>query len=438
MAQTIDVREYVDGRKFNSFNVMLLALSFVIMLVDGFDITVTAFAVPELIKAWNVNASLFGPVLGASLIGMLIGAPIFGFVGDRYGRKTAIVICYVVFGAFTLMAAWSASITQLAALRLLAGIGIGGLLPNIAALNAEFASRRFIATSVIVSFTGVAFGGAMPGPVAAFLVPQYGWQVLFYVGGAVPLLFALIIAFWLPESIRFLALKDRKAEMAVLVHRMDPGTVVPEGTQFVVTGENKSLPFKYLFSGELAIMTPLLWLVFALNLMVYFFLISWMPTLLSNANIPIAQAALATAVFQLGGVIGSWSIARPIDRYGMWPIAVLFFTGVPIIASIGYFGLRSSTHLMVIVFFAGFCALGVQMGINAVSAMLYPTALRSTGSGWAFGIGRVGSIVGPIFGGLLIATLTVQQLYLIAAIPFLLGAIICVFLGRMFAKRRVS
>lgn len=199
-----------------------------------------------------------------------------------------------------------------------------------------------------------------------------------------------------------------------------------------------SLPFKYLFSGELAIMTPLLWLVFALNLMVYFFLISWMPTLLSSANIPIAQAALATAVFQLGGVIGSWSIARPIDRYGMWPIAVLFFTGVPIIASIGYFGLRSSTHLMVIVFFAGFCALGVQMGINAVSAMLYPTALRSTGSGWAFGIGRVGSIVGPIFGGLLIATLTVQQLYLIAAIPFLLGAVICVFLGRMFAKRRVS
>jgi len=170
--------------------------------------------------------------------------------------------------------------------------------------------------------------------------------------------------------------------------------------------------------------------------MAYFFLISWMPTLLSSANVPLTKAALATAVFQLGGVIGALSVARPIDRLGMSPITLCFILGIPIVGAIGYIGLLSTSHLIAIVFFAGFCTLGAQMGLNAISAMLYPTALRSTGSGWAFGVGRVGSIIGPVLGGLLITKLDVQHLYLIAAIPFVLGSIASFFMMRMFTARR--
>jgi AAHS family 4-hydroxybenzoate transporter-like MFS transporter len=434
--QTFDVTEYIDGRKINAFNVTVVVVSFLVILVDGFDITVIALAIPHLIREWGVqNPGAFGWVLSASLFGMLFGAPLIGHFGDRYGRKTAILVSYAIFGVFTLCAAWSSSINQLAALRFLAGIGIGGLLPNIVALNAEFAPRRVQAAAVSMSFAGITLGGSLPGAVAAYLVPHYGWQILFYLGGIVPLLFLGIIATWLPESLRFLALKGRQAEVAALMQKMDPGVTVPTDVRFIVR-ESETLPFTYLFEGKLAVMTPLLWLLFALNLMGYYFLISWMPTLLASGNIPVSQAALATTVLQVGGFVGAIGIALPLDRRGMLPIVALFVCAVPIVGAIGFTAQQSALYMMMLVGVAGFCTLGAQFGLNAVSAIIYPTALRSTGSGWAFGIGRVGSIVGPIVGGVLIGMkLPVQQLYMMATIPFILAAIIALIMMPMYAKR---
>lgn len=435
---TIDVTDYIDKRQLNAFNFQLVVLSFLVIMVDGYDITVAAFAVPSLIREWGVaTPGAFGPVLGASLFGMLFGAPLLGHVGDRYGRKSAILASYVVFGVFTLAAAWSHSLFQLGALRFLAGIGIGGLLPNVVALNAEFAPRRLQATAVIVSFAGITLGGSLPGPIAAYLMPHYGWQILFYFGGLVPLLLAGLIAAMLPESIRFLALKDRQADAAAMVQRMDPGTTLPPGARFTVQlGEQ--LPFRYLFSGKLAVMTPLLWLLFVVNLMAYFFLVSWMPTLLASASMP-TQAALATMVLQIGGFVGAVAIALPLDRRGMMPVVALFVLAVPIVGAIGYMAHQSELGLMAVVALAGFCTLGTQFGLNAVSAILYPTALRSTGSGAAFGIGRVGAILGPVIGGRLIdMKLPVEDLYMIATIPFVIGAVAAFILMPMFAERMAT
>lgn len=433
--ETIDVTDYIDRRTFNAFNFQLVVVSFLVIMVDGFDITVAAFAVPPLIKAWGVqNPGVFGPVLGASLFGMLFGAPLLGHIGDRLGRKTAILSSYVVFGVFTLSAAWSSSILELGILRFFAGIGIGGLLPNVVALNAEFAPRRLQATAVIVSFAGITLGGSLPGPIAAYLVPHYGWPILFYFGGLVPLLLAGLIATSLPESIRYLALKDRQADVAALIQRMDPGAKLPAGARFVVHMGEK-LPFRYLFTGKLAVMTPLLWVLFVVNLMAYFFLVSWMPTLLASTSMP-SQAALATAVLQIGGFLGALAIALPLDRHGMLPVVSLFALAIPVVGAIGFVAQRSEFELMLVVALAGFCTLGTQFGINAISAILYPTALRSTGSGAAFGIGRVGAILGPVIGGRLIDMhLPVQQLYMIAAIPFVIGAITALIMMPMFAER---
>ena len=313
-----------------------MVLSFLVIMVDGYDITVAGFAVPQLAQAWDIaNPGAFGPALGASLIGMLFGAPLLGHVGDRFGRKTAILISYVIFGVFTLATAWVGSLGQLALLRLLAGVGIGGLLPNVIALNAEFAPRRLQATAVIVSFAGITIGGSLPGPIAIYLMPHYGWPILFYLGGLVPLLLAGLIAAMLPESVRFLALKNRQAEAAAMVQRMDPGTVLPQGVRFTVQLGEK-LPFSNLFEGKLAIMTPLLWALFVVNLMAYFFLVLWMPTLLQAAHVPPGQAALATTLLQVGGCLGSWAIAVPLDRRGMLPIVALFVISVPVIGAIGY------------------------------------------------------------------------------------------------------
>jgi MFS transporter, AAHS family, 4-hydroxybenzoate transporter len=439
-AQTIDVSRIIDDRGLDAFNVKLVALSFVIVLLDGYDISAIGFAAPELIRAWNIaDRSSLGPVFGASLFGMLFGAPLFGYVGDRFGRKIAIVLSCLVFGAFTWITVTAASLQQLLILRFLAGVGIGGLLPNMIALNAEFAPRGFRATMVIVMFSGVAFGGGMPGLVSALLVPQHGWQVIFLIGGVLPVVAAVVCALWLPESIKFLVVRGgREGELARILGKLHAGPAIEPGATFVLRDEKQRAGFSptHLFGDGLALITPLLWLLFVMNLMAYFFLISWTPTLLTSANVPVQKAAIATLLFQIGGAIGGWVLCRPMDKKGLAPVTVLFAIAVPVVASIGMIGKASEPLLMAALFFGGFCVLGLQFGLNATSAMIYPTSFRSNGAGWALGIGRVGSILGPLIGGWLIAMqLPVERLYMLAAIPFVIGAIACFLLERLYVAR---
>jgi AAHS family 4-hydroxybenzoate transporter-like MFS transporter len=205
----VDVARFVDEQKFGAFHVKLLILSFFIVLFDGYDIGAAPFAAPSWIKAWGIDRAALAPVLAASLIGILFGAPILGFVGDVFGRKKAIIISCLVFGGFTWVGAWANSLEVMWYLRLLAGIGIGGLLPNLIALNAEFAPRRLRATMIILMFTGITFGGSVPGAVAAWLVPHYGWPILFVIGGVAPIVMALVAAVALPESIKYLTVQGR-------------------------------------------------------------------------------------------------------------------------------------------------------------------------------------------------------------------------------------
>jgi AAHS family 4-hydroxybenzoate transporter-like MFS transporter len=438
--RTVDLSRLLDDRKFNAFNVRLVALSFFVMLLDGYDITVMGFAVPQLAGAWGIaDRGAFGPVLSASLFGMLVGAPLFGFVGDRYGRRIAIVLSCVVVGLFTWSIVFAGTLTHLFWLRFLAGIGIGGILANISAINAEFAPRRFQATAIMITFIGTAVGGAFPGPVTAALVPHFGWPALFHIGGILPLAMAAIVAWAMPESVRFLALRpERHADVRRTVSLLEPGLKLPEDVQFTVRDEGPMRPVhpKYLFADGLAPITILLWCIVAMSLMAYFFLISWMPTLLTSASIPLTQAALITGVLQLGGVTGALVIARLVDKYRVLPIVVLFALGAPVVAALGYLGTMSMAALVLIVFLAGFSALGIQIAMGALCAIIYPTALRASGVGWSFGIGRLGSIVGPLLGGALIsAQLTVQQLYLVAVVPFVVGAVLSFMLLGMYARR---
>jgi AAHS family 4-hydroxybenzoate transporter-like MFS transporter len=340
-------------------------------------------------------------VLTASLFGILFGAPILGFVGDMFGRKKAIILSCLIFGGFTWAGAWANSLEAMWWLRLLAGIGIGGLLPNLIALNAEFAPRRLRATMIILMFTGITFGGSVPGAVAAWLVPQHGWPIIFVIGGVAPIVMAAVAGLWLPESIKYLTVKGHATQVARILAALQPGAAVGPQTRFVLADEQHatSVSPRLLFSDGLAAITPLLWLLFLLNLMGFYFLASWNPTLLASANVSEAMAAIGTALFQIGGTIGGLTLSRPIDRKGFLPVTILFVIAVPVIASIGYVGSISTALLMLVLVLGGFCVLGLQFGLNAASAMIYPTAVRSNGSGWAFGIGRFGSIAGPYIGG---------------------------------------
>jgi AAHS family 4-hydroxybenzoate transporter-like MFS transporter len=434
----VQVSHFLDEHGVGAFQVKLIFWSILIALIDGYDIGAIAFAAPHLIAAWHVPPKALGLVLSASNIGVLFGSQIFGWVGDNYGRKTALIATNLLFGVFTLAAAYATDLTQLSWLRFFAGLGIGGVIPNVVAINAESAPRKFRATLAIIAVGTVPMGGALAGFASAALVPTFGWPILFQIGGIVPIVIALAAIIGLPESIKYMTLHEsQRSKMVALLAAIRPDYRVPPNARFVIEDE-KQFPSsnpKYLFHDGLAVITPLTWLIFAFNLMGYFFLISWTPTLMSAAHATPTIAALSGAALQVGGTVGALTLCWWLQRHRFLAIAILFVIAVPIVSSIGFAGLNSPTTLLVATFFAGALVLGIQSGINVVGAMIYPTSLRANGSGWQLGIGRLGAIAGPFLGALFVG-LPVEQLYIWSALPFAAGAVVT-FLVYVLNQRRL-
>ena len=435
-AAEVQVSHFLDEHGVGAFQIKLIAWSVLIAFIDGYDIGAIAFAAPSLIKEWHVAPKELGIVLSASNFGVLFGSQIFGWIGDRYGRKTALILSNLLFGVLTYWAAYSTNLNELSLLRFVAGLGIGGVIPNIVAINAESAPRNARATLAIIATGMVPIGGALAGFAAATLVPQYGWPILFKIGGVAPIVFALIAIYGLPESIKFMTLHEsHRGKMEALLKAIRPDYTVPPNARFVIEDEKQapSNPI-YLFGNGLQAITPLTWLLFACNLMGYFFLISWTPTLMGAAKVPPQIAALAGAALQVGGTVGSLLLCWWLQRARFLAIAILFVIAVPVVSSIGYAGLSSTAALLSVTFLAGAIVLGIQSGINVIGAMIYPTSLRANGSGWQLGIGRLGAIAGPFIGAFFVG-LPVPQLYMWSALPFAVGAVVCFTIYKLNTAR---
>ena len=422
----VQVSHFLDQHGLGAFQIKLIVWSILLALIDGYDIGAIAFAAPHLIAEWHVPPKALGLVLSASNIGVLFGSQIFGWIGDTYGRKFALIAANLLFGIFTFIAASAADLTQLSWLRFVAGLGIGGVIPNIVAINAESAPRNLRATLAIIAAGMVPMGGALAGFASAAFLPSYGWPILFKIGGIVPIAIALAAIAGLPESIKYMTLHEsQRGKMEALLAAIRPGFKTPPNARFVVEDEQQfpsSNPV-YLFGQGLALITPLTWLMFAFNLMGYFFLISWTPTLMTAAHATPTVAALSGAALQVGGTAGALILCWWLQRHRFFAIAILFVIAVPVVASIGFAGLTSTTALLIATFLAGALVLGIQSGINVVGAMIYPTSLRANGSGWQLGIGRLGAIIGPFMGALFVG-LPVEQLYVWSALPFAAGAVV--------------
>jgi MFS transporter, AAHS family, 4-hydroxybenzoate transporter len=427
LTQTFQINRVVDEQRIGWFNLSLLIWSFLAMLADGYDIGALSFAQPELQRLWHVPTAAFGPASSAALFGILIGAPLLGYLGDRVGRRAAIVTGSVIYGLSTLSVVWSQNIDQVMALRFVAGIGLGGLMPNTIALNSELAPERWRATLITLMFVGITLGGSVPGFVAYALLPRYGWRVLFLIGGVVPLGVALCLVRFLPESVKFLALRGgRQRELIATVRRMRPDLTVADDEQFAVASsqpeDERPSGTDRLFAGGLAGITPLLWVCFATALMCNYFLNSFLPLIFRDSGLPAGEAALAATMYHVGGTVGGLLMSVLLDRFGFVVIAVLFVVAVPSIAALGVVP-TTFAALAPLSSLAGLAVLGAQFGNNAAAGLLYPTAVRSKGVGWALGIGRFGAILGPLIGVTLIGMhLPLSQLFLAAAAPMLAGA----------------
>jgi AAHS family 4-hydroxybenzoate transporter-like MFS transporter len=435
--KTIDVDRLVDDQRLTSFNWMLVFWCFIITLIDGYDISAAPAAGPFFVRDWHLaSPAALTVAFSATNFGVLFGAPLFGWIGDRFGRKPAIILSLVTFGLFTLTVALASSVGHLTWARFLTGFGVGGVIANTIALNAEMAPSRVRATLIILMFIGTTLGGIFPPIVANTLAPTHGWQIIFWIGGILPFVIAAICWFTVPESIKFLSLVPARRNAAIAIARkMHPGFVMAPDDRFVSASQSATRArFTDLFAGKLAIVTPLLWLLFAINLMVFYFVNVWLQTIVTPAILKAggsaATAQNASLMFQLGGSVCALAMCRFVDKMGLRPVVLLILLGMPATAAIGYFA--TSPMLVWIAFASGFCLLGVQFGLNATAGMIYPTHVRSLGVGYAFGIGRFGAFGGPALGGMLIGmNLPLHNLYVVATTPLVISLIACLVMIRL-------
>jgi MFS transporter, AAHS family, 4-hydroxybenzoate transporter len=437
VSETLQIEELIDGQTFGRFNINLLFWLFLAMVADGFDIAGLASAAPNMARTWQIAPKAFAPALSASLFGILVGAPLLGYMGDRFGRKPMIVIGSLIFSLGTLATAWTRNLDQVIVLRVLSGIGLGGIMPNAVALTAELAPTRLRATLIVWMFTGISVGAALPGTIQAWLIPHYGWPVMFWIGGAGPLIVTACLLATLPESVKFLAMQKRGSDLLTTIRRLRPDLTITEGTRFAATPTPiaRGSGLAQILSGEFAMLTPMIWVCFAGALMTNFFINSWLPLLFESSGFTAQQSGIATTSYHLGGVLGGLLVSLVLPRLGFVVIAALFLFAALAIASIGFLN-HSYTLVLGWVLLAGSCTVGAQFGNLAAAGLLYPTVFRSRGVGWALGVGRIGSIVGPLLGGLLIGLQVPQsKLFIFAAVPMVVGLMASVRIARLrYAK----
>lgn len=429
----IDVPALIDRLPISSFQIRVLLICAAVLFVDGFDTQAIGYVAPALAQEWKLARGALGPVFSAGLFGLMLGAIAFGTLADRVGRKRIIVIATAAFGLGTLATMLAQDATSLIVLRFLTGLGLGGAMPNAVALTAELAPHRRRATMVMAMFAGFSIGAALGGLVAAALIPAFGWRAVFLVGGLVPLLLTPLLAVSLPESIRYLALAGgRDRDVAAMLRQVDPTLQTADDVRFVVPEPRLSgLPVAHLFAERRAGTTLLLWVVFFMSLLDLYLLSNWLPTVLNDLGVSVSSAAAIGAMLQVGGVVGTFALGRIIDRFSFRALAVTYLFAAIAVAAIGLSG-HAIALVTVAIFAAGFCIVGGQIAANALTATYYPTAIRATGMGWALGIGRIGSIVGPLIGGAMLAShVDVETLFFAAAVPALVAAATALLLARI-------
>jgi MFS transporter, AAHS family, 4-hydroxybenzoate transporter len=435
-AARIDVAEFIDRQPIGGFQVRLLLTCAAVLFLDGFDTQAIGYVAPALARDWGLGKGALGPVFSAGLFGLMIGALLFGPLADRVGRKMIIIFSTLAFGLGALATSFVQDVNTLLVIRFLTGLGLGGAMPNAVAMTSEFNPQRRRATMVMIMFCGFSVGAALGGLLAAGLIPKFGWRSVFTVGGVAPLIMVPILVVRLPESIRYLALSGCAPErVAELLRLTSPSTKFEAGTTFFVREPAlPGIPVLHLF-GERTLATLLIWVVFFMSLLDLYFLSNWLPTVLNDLGASVSEAAIIGSMLQVGGVVGTMALGTIIDRFSFRALTLVYFAAVFAIGAIGQSG-HSAILVTIAIFAAGFCIVGGQIAANALAASVYPTAVRATGVGWALGIGRIGSIIGPLIGGLLLAAQwSTGSVFATAAAAAFCAALAAFTLSRIAASR---
>jgi len=405
VGKSLDVQSFINQQPLSRYQWRVVLLCFLIVFLDGLDTAAMGFIAPALSQEWGIDRASLGPVMSAALIGMVFGALGSGPLADRFGRKGVLVGAVLVFGGFSLASAYASNVDQLLVLRFLTGLGLGAGMPNATTLLSEYTPERLKSLLVTSMFCGFNLGMAGGGFISAKMIPAYGWHSLLVIGGVLPLLLALVLMVWLPESARFLVVRNRGTDKIRKTLSPIAPQVVAEAGSFSVP-EQKAVAarsvFAVIFSGTYGLGTMLLWLTYFMGLVIVYLLTSWLPTLMRDSGASMEQAAFIGALFQFGGVLSAVGVGWAMDRYNPHKVIGIFYLLAGVFAYAVGQSLGNITVLATLVLIAGMCVNGAQSAMPSLAARFYPTQGRATGVSWMLGIGRFGAILGAWSGATLL------------------------------------
>lgn len=420
--RTIDVHEIIDNARFSRFHWQIMFWCALLLIFDGYDLFIYGVVLPVLMQEWNLTPMEAGALGSYALFGMMFGALFFGPLADRIGRKKGIAICFVLFSGFTVLNGLARNPTEFGICRFIAGLGIGGLMPNVVALMNEYAPKRLRSTLVAVMFSGYSLGGMLSAGVGIYMLPRFGWEAMFF-AALLPLALLPLVLRYLPESVGFLVRQGRHDEARAMLARIDSQRDLGNAELRMDDGKGQGAPVLELFREGRALRTLMIWVAFFCCLLMVYALGSWLPKLMANAGYSLGSSLSFLLALNFGGMFGAIAGGLLGDRFNLPRVVVGFFIAAAV--SITLLGFNSPTPVLYfLIFIAGATTIGTQILLYACTAQFYGLSIRSTGLGWASGIGRNGAIVGPLLGGALLAiSLPLQLNFMAFAIPGAIAAL---------------
>lgn len=436
--KSINVNQVINDSKLKRFHMNVLLWGLIILLFDGFDLVIYGAVVPVLMEDWSLTAIEAGAIGSYALVGMMLGATIFGTLADKIGRKKVIVICVILFSLFTALIGFAGSPEIFGLLRFIAGLGLGGVMPNVIALMTEYSPKNMRGTLVTTMCSGYAIGGVLSAAISIGLISNFGWESVFFVG-VIPFFLLPWLYKYLPDSPNFYLRTNRSEELGKILEKVNPDYTYQQTDvyQLEMSKENK-IPVPELFRNKRSLSTLMFWASALMTLILLYGLNTWLPKLMVNAGYPLGSSLTFLLTLNFGAIIGSVLGGWLSDRWDTKKVLVMYY----IIACISLIllGFKPNMFLLyVLLAFAGATTIGSQIVANVYVSQYYPTHIRSTGVGWSLGIGRLGAVLGPSLGGVLLSmNLSLQVNFLVFAIPGLLAALAIVFVQDNYGNLNVD
>jgi MFS transporter, AAHS family, benzoate transport protein len=433
----INITDVVNESKFNRFHVGLLICCCLIIVFDMFDLVIYGSVIPILMKEWSISPVQAGAIGSYGFFGMMLGAIFFGVLADKFGRKNILILSVVLFSIFTFLCAFAPGPTPFSIFRFIAGVGIGGVLPNVIALLTDYSPKHLHNTMVSIVMCAFSVGGILAGLIGIYFIPLMGWTSVYWVA-AIPLLLIPFMVRYFHDSPAMLLVKGRTKELHIVLSKVNDKVSLTTDTEFVTTTgkEDPGSPVLALFRNNRALGTLMIWIAFFMCLLMINGVSTWLPNLMFSAGYPLGSSLSFMIVLNVGAIIGTLVLGGLADKFGVKKVLVPMF--IMSAVSLTLLGFKNNMVILyLLVFITGACTMGAQNISYSFVSQYYPSLMRSTAIGFASGIGRIGGIIGPTFGGILVSlNLSAQMNFLSFAIPGIIAALAFSFVPLKYGNNK--